>query len=180
MNNRSLILKIFVACLACTAYGQRECVAQQASIVRDDALGIAFARIGPVEKIDNATYRITLQAAGDLASSNAAVQLTSTERMFVELPGSYGGRLYYDESPASRMMEQRVLVDTVMTGQQRYKREYWIVYAGMGMWDAVINCSTQKDGRYYIVSLAQQMRAGKPGEDVNGIPPSVQPTLINC
>jgi hypothetical protein len=40
----------------------------------------------------------------------------------------------------------------------------------MGMWEGVINCSTQAGGRYCIVSLIQNIRAGKPGEEVDGKP----------
>jgi hypothetical protein len=95
-------------------------------------------------------------------------QVSTTDRLFVDLPGSYGGRLYYDSPAAAQLMQCRVLVDSVPSNGQNFQRDYWTVYAGMGMWDCVINCYTRDAGGYHVVSLVQQLRLGKPGEVVDG------------
>lgn len=116
-------------------------------------------------KLDSATYSVTLPSSEASADRPAQAEVTATDRLFVDLPGSYGGRLYFDEPAASALMKNRMLVDSVQTGQQHFRREYWAVYAGMGMWEGVINCYTREAGRYYVVSMVQPMQAGKPGEE---------------
>jgi hypothetical protein len=131
--------------------------------VEDHALGIAFNAAGSVEKNDSSTYGMILQSA-----HLARVLVSVGDRLFVDLPGTYGGRLYLDTPSASGSVQDRVLVDTVKTAGREFSRQYWIVYAGMGMWEGVINCYTEEGGRYYIVSLIQDRPFGKPGEEVDG------------
>ncbi len=170
MKSRPHFIAVLVALVLCVACLHTESHAQQDAKARfhDDALRIAFSQIGTMEKIDTATYRMTLPAYENSSAHPALVQVSATDKMFVDLSGSYGGKLFFDAPEATRLFQNRVLVDTVLTEGQSFTREYWIVYAGMGMWEGVINCSTHEAGRYYIVSLIQQMQAGKPGEDVDG------------
>jgi hypothetical protein len=42
------------------------------------------------------------------------------------------------------------------------------MYAGMGMWEGVVNCYRYDNGKYYVASLLQNSRIGKPGEEVDG------------
>jgi hypothetical protein len=101
---------------------------------------------------------------------SAVAEVSVSDRLFVDLPGSYGGRLYLDSPPAGRILPSRVMVDSVVTAGCKFRREYWAVYAGMGMWEGVINCYARVGGRYYIVSLIQATPLGKPGEQVDGKP----------
>jgi hypothetical protein len=167
MNDRSKVIKVLVACMLCFACLQNKSNAQQdqSGLVHDDTLGIIFAKVGAVVKIDSTTFHITMPPSENSAAQPAMAQVTATDRLFIDLPGSYGGRLYYDEPAASTMIENKVMTDSVQTGQQNFRREYWAVYAGMGMWEGVINCYTLQAGRYYVVSLVQEIPAGKPGED---------------
>ena len=71
-------------------------------------------------------------------------------------------------------MDNRVLIDSVTTNYMSFRREYWAVYAGMGMWECVINCTVQRNGRFYIISLIQDRSLGKPGEETEGRPLSAE------
>ena len=162
MKTRRLSTLALAACLLyCDNTGDAQPL--EGSRVEDPALGIAFNRIGAVEKSDSSTYGMKLQSLHP-----ARVQVSVGDRLFVDLPGTYGGRLYLDTPSASRSFQDRVLVDSVNTGGRSFSREYWIVYAGMGMWEGVINCYTEEGGRYYIVSFIQDVPIGKPGEEVDG------------
>jgi hypothetical protein len=172
MIDKSNMMKmIAVVMLGCVCV-QHAVMAQQtpAGVVHDDTLGVGFAKVGAVAKVDSSTYRVTLPGSDNTTAQPPVAQLTATDRLFVDLPGSYGGRLYFDDPAASRMIQNRMVVDTVQTGEQVFKREYWVVYAGMGMWEGVINCYTQEAGRYYVVSLVQEVPAGKPGEGADDKP----------
>lgn len=136
--------------------------------IQNKALGISFGNIGKIMKVDSTTYNIELSSPDIPSTQSATAQISAESRLFVDLPGSYGGRLYLDSTSANKIMKDRVFVDSVNNGQLNFNRSYWAVYAGMGMWDCVINCSTQKNGKYYIVSLIQELPVGKPGLIVNG------------
>ena len=159
MIDRRIFAMVFVGCLLCFVICQNKSDAQENGSDRfqDGVLGIAFMRVGVLEKTDSSTYRMTLQSAKNSSAQTAIAQVSATDRLFVDLPGSYGGRLFIDTQSDSHLFANRVKVDSVNTGQQNFRREYWIVYAGMGMWEGVINCSKQEGGRYYVVSLIQEM-----------------------
>jgi hypothetical protein len=153
-----------------TANGQIMIRTQQGlnSRVQDNVLGISFAKVGTVVKLDSSTYSINLLSSGTSPAQSAIALMSVSDKLFIDLPGSYGGRVYLDSPSAARLFKDRVMVDSVNTGQLNFRREYWAVYAGMGMWDCVINSYVKKNGRYYIVSLVQDKPIGKPGEIVNG------------
>ncbi len=170
MIRRPISTIAIVVCLLSRVVQCQDKSNPQDGLVHDDALGIAFAKIGTVEQSDSASYRITLRSSENSSARSGLAQISATDRLFVDLPGSYGGRLFLDTPSASLLLHDRIFIDSVNTGQQIFRREYWTVYAGMGMWEGVINCSTQQGGRYYIVSLLVQEPIGKPGEEVSGAP----------
>jgi hypothetical protein len=162
MINRMILTIVAVLSLASMANSQTTMTAQKESnLFRDEALGISFAKTGSIQKVDESTYSITLSS-----EPSAIASVSVSDRVFIDLPGSYGGKYYPDESSA--FIKNRVLVDSVQVGQYLYRREYWMVYAGMGTWENVINCSRQEGNQFYIVSLTEDKDFGKPGEFVDG------------
>ncbi|HUI30285.1 MAG TPA: hypothetical protein VLX91_08705 [Candidatus Acidoferrales bacterium] len=110
-------------------------------------------------------YVIKLQGP---SNERNEVHVSVSQRPFVELEGTYGGRLYLDIPESERLMKNRVYVDTTMSDSLKFVREYWVVYAGMGAWECMINCYTQNAGEYYTFSLASDVSSRKPGEEVDG------------
>ncbi len=172
MTTRLTFVILFIAGLLYTAGGQIMTSAQQGigNRVQNNVLGISFAKVGTVVKLDSSTYRITLLSSGTSPAQSTTALVSVSDRLFIDLPGSYGGRVYLDSPSAVPLFKNRVMVDSVNTGRLNFRREYWAVYAGMGMWDCVINSYVRKNGRYYIVSLVQDKMIGKPGEIVDGKP----------
>lgn len=172
MTKRLIFIIWLIAGLLCIVNGQIKTDAKQNldGRIQNDVLGISFTKIGTVVQLDSSTYTLALSLSGTTTAKSAIAQVSVSNRLFVELPGSYGGRFYLDTSSATQILKNRVIVDSVNTGRQNFCREYWVVYAGMGMWDCVINCYVQGKGRYYIVSLVQDKQIGKPGEIVDGKP----------
>jgi hypothetical protein len=166
---RSLALAL-VAWSLCNVDGVSRCWAQQTVSLRvqDNTLGVAFREIGAVEKIDASTYRMMLISSNAVSPQHAVAEVSASNRMFVNLPGTYGGRFYLDRPSASPHLSKSALVDSVEEGGRAFRREYWTVYAGMGMWEGVISCSARAGGRYYIVSFVQDLPLGKPGEEAGG------------
>jgi hypothetical protein len=163
-----LIVAIWLICMF--AAGMAVAQHQESPAVVDEALGIAFRPIGAVQKTDSITYSMSELSSALPPGGSATAEVSVSNRPFVDLPGSYGGRLFLDMPPASRILRSRVFVDTVLTAGYAFRREYWTVYAGMGMWEGVINCYAYTGGRYCIVSLIQEIPMGKPGEHVEGSP----------
>ncbi len=172
MVARSAPTLVVVALLIICSPIVSTCRAQQPALPRvvDEALGIAFNPVGSMQKSDSATYCMMWLSSSRSASHNALAEVAVSDRLFVDLPASYGGRVYLEGLSTSRVLRSRVLVDSVSAGGSTFRREYWTVYAGMGMWEATINCYALVGGRYYIVSLDQTMPMGKPGEEVDGTP----------
>jgi hypothetical protein len=137
------------------------------SMMTDQTLGISFLRIGKAAWQDENGHRMCLQSpGGNIRLAMAGVSVSP--RRFVELSGSYGGRLYLDEPKARPLLKNRVKVDTVNFGGLRFRREFWAVYAGMGQWEGVINCYAFHNRQYYVLSLNADISLGKPGEVVDG------------
>ena len=172
MRKKIFYILTFAACYLSITNGQNILSSQQDinNRVFDDHLRISFAKVGTVSHVDSSTYKITLSSSNTPSGQSAIAEVTSSDRLSIYLPGSYGGRMYLDSQTASSFFLNRVLVDSVNSGQQKLRREYWAVYAGMGMWDCVINCYTEENGKYYTVSLVQEKPMGKPGEIINGRP----------
>jgi hypothetical protein len=133
----------------------------------DKTLGISFLRIGEAARQIENGYSMSLQSTGGrikLATAGVSV----SRRRFVDLSGSYGGRLFLDELKAEAFLKNRVKVDTIIIDGFRFRREFWAVYAGMGAWEGVINCYAFHNRRYYSLSLNADLTLGKPGEVVEG------------
>ena len=172
MTKKLIFILALAAGLLYTADSQFMTSAKQnvENRVQDNALGISFAKVGTVEHLDNSTYKINLLSSDTSPALSAIAEVSVSDRLFIDLPGSYGGRVYLNSPSAAQLFQNRVMVDSVNTGKQKFRREYWAVYAGMGMWDCIINCYVQEKGKYYIVSLVQNKPIGKPGEVVDGNP----------
>jgi hypothetical protein len=136
-------------------------------VMTDKTLGITFLTIGEATRQVENGYSMSLQSTGGrIRSATAGVSVS--RRRFVDLSGSYGGKLYLDDPKARRLLKNRVKVDTVNIGGLRFRREFWGVYAGMGAWEGVINCYAFHKRQYYSVTLNADMTLGKPGEVVEG------------
>ncbi len=157
--------------ISCTAYSQesQSYKSDRSKIIKDNVLGISFPEIGKAEKVDSTGYRMVLPATDETSHASPVVTVSVSNRLFVDLPGSYGGRLYLDRYGARRLRRDIAYTDTTESGSVKFVRQYWTVYAGMGMWECVINCYSDESGRYYILSLSSDVTAGKPGEHVGGI-----------
>ncbi len=134
-------------------------------IVTDQALGITFLRIAPAVKQDGVGYRMHLQGSGG-SLTHATAEVSVSDRPYVDLSGTYGGILYLDDVKADFQLENRVMVDSVTAGGLQFRREYWVVYGGMGGWEGVINCYALHDQHFYHLSLDSDASMGKPGEVV--------------
>lgn len=137
------------------------------STITDTTLGISFRTMGLAVERKTGGYRIPLaRVAGTLMSP--AAQMMMSSRRGVDLPGSFGGTLYPDDPKVSSFLKNRMKIDSVTIGGLVFRREYWGVYAGMGAWESVINCSAFMNGRWYTVSLNADVMLGRPGEIING------------
>ena len=134
--------------------------------IQYDSLGFFFKKIGPVLQVGKSTYKIMLSSDNSSVES-AAAQVSVSGRLFLDLPGSYGGIVNPDSS-STGFYKNRIMVDSFKTNNESFTREYWAVYAGMGMWDCVINCYKKEGNKYYILSLIQDKQIGKPGEVSGG------------
>jgi hypothetical protein len=147
--------------------GKPHSVASHDSVMTDKTLGITFFTIGEAARHVENGYSMSLQSTGGRIRSATAGVSVSRKR-FVDLSGSYGGRLYLDDPKATRLLKNRAKVDTIDIGGLRFRREFWAAYAGMGMWEGVINCYALRNHQYYVLSLNADITLGKPGEVVEG------------
>ncbi len=161
MTKKIFLTAALIISFLITIKGQTNSPQNLNNRLKDKSLGISFIKEGKVTQSGSTTYNIVL-------SSSATAHVSAVNKLFVDLPGSYGGRVYLDSPVGEKIMHNRILVDSINTGQQKLKREYWAVYGGMGMWDCVINCYAYVNGKYYIVSMVQDKMMGKPGEIING------------
>lgn len=165
MVKRLMLTTALIACILFTVDGQNNTSIQNYSgpRIQDNALGVSFAKIGRVAKSNDTTYSINLTSDAS-PKQTAVANVSVSSRLFIDLPGSYGGRVYLDSPAGTKLLHNRVKVDSINKDGRSFQREYWAVYAGMGQWDCVINCYSKENGKYYIVSLVQGKQIGKPGE----------------
>ncbi|MCL4511681.1 MAG: hypothetical protein M1470_11490 [Bacteroidetes bacterium] len=161
---------IFILAISCITYSQEaeSYKSSQSKVIKDDVLGISFPEIGKVEKVDSSSYRMILNTTNEGSRVSPVARISVSSRLFVDLPGSYGGRLYLDSPRARRLLKNNVYIDTIESGPVKFTRQYWTVYAGMGTWECVVNCYARESSNYYIISLSKNVTAGKPGEHVDG------------
>ncbi len=170
MRTINRLTAIMIIMSSCVAVSQETVpkAASEVKLFKDNALGISFPEIGKVEKIVGAGYRMVLGSSDKISGNSPVARIFVSNEPFVDLPGSYGGRLYINSPAAGRLLKERVFVDTVRIDSIGFTREYWTVYAGMGAWETVINCYSLQSGKYYIVSFSHDVSGVKPGEFVDG------------
>ncbi len=145
------------------AEAQNQSLIIRDSVVSDRVLGIAFLRIAPLSGNSSRGYTMLLESATG-AMRYSTVRVSVSQGPFVDLSGSYGGRLNLDSPATGHLMDNIVGIDTLFINGLTFRREYWAVYAGMGMWEGVINCYASRREQYYTLSLNSDISAGKPGE----------------
>jgi len=90
-------------------------------------------------------------------------------KLSVPLSGTYGGRYPFEEHPkaavsSNRIVSQKLILnDIVSKNDITFKRDYWVVYGGMGNWDIVINYYTKRKNNYYMISLEHTFSGYVPG-----------------
>ena len=129
----------------------------------NQTLGISFLKVGTEISQTADGYRMLIRAA-DVNIRQATAEVTVSTRPFVDLPGSFGGKLYLDGSVPNSLLKDRIRIDSIDVNGLSFVREYWAVYAGMGAWEGVINCYASVNSKYYVISLDADLALGKPGE----------------
>ncbi len=168
-RNVIVITTVLIGLLGTVSFAQSKDTASKANIVNaTDSLGFTVHGGWPVVREGAGEYLIKLLRAERDTGPVNEVRIFVAEQPFVYLPGTYGGRYYFNHDVHSRLGESRVPGDSVIVNGVGFKRDYWAVYAGQGEWETVINCYAYHDGQYYVISLGHDSMAGKPGEFVNG------------
>ncbi len=140
------------------------------NVYSDQDYGFKVQYQGTLVKRDSDEYVINLPSSTEQAYSGSRVHIYVAQQPFVDLPGTYGGRYYFDEGTSRMTASDREQGDSVNVNGLEFARDYWAVYAGMGQWETVINCYALHNGQYYVVSLEHDFFTPKPGEIVNGSP----------
>ena len=141
--------------------------AAQENVITDQALGVSFRTIGQSARTAGDEHVMTVQSGvGIIRSATASVSVSP--RPYVDLPGSYGGRLYLDDARANVMIRNIAKIESVEVAGIQFRRELWVVYAGMGQWEGVINCYALHNAQYYDLALNTGISLGKPGEVLDG------------
>ncbi len=84
------------------------------------------------------------------------------------MPGTYGGRYYFEKGNGGLTPSDRVRGDSVSVNGLKFAKDYWAVYAGEGQWETVINCYALTSGHYCIMSLQHDVATPMPGEILDG------------
>lgn len=147
---------------------QEKSAANRVQTYTSQTAGFRVNYRGTVTSSGKSGVSITLPAAPSANSSNAFVRISSSNKPFVYLPGTYGGDYYFEESNGGEISSDRVPGDSVTVNGLNFAKDYWAVYAGMGQWETVINCYALYNGQYYVVSLRQDFRTNLPGSIING------------
>jgi len=113
-------------------------------------------------------YVIKLPVLSDGENAQSYIHIFVSRQPFVYLPGTYGGRYYFNDDRTGKTLSDRVSGDSVSVNGIEFARDYWAVYAGQGQWETVINCYALHDGQYYVISLGRNVRTGMPGAVANG------------
>jgi hypothetical protein len=141
---------------------------RSANVLENNSRRFRIRYEGTLVEQSDTDYSVRFPSLASKTGGGNGAHIFVSQRPFVDLPGSYGGRLYYDSPEMQGQLQNRVYIDTTGTYPTKFRREYWTVYAGMGAWDCVTNCYAEKEGEYYILSIVREMMSGKPGQQVEG------------
>ncbi len=121
-----------------------------------------------VKRGDN-EFLIELPEAANKGNGGGRVHVFVSRQPFVYLPGTYGGRYYFDADKQPGVFSDYVHEDSVTVSGLKFARDYWAVYAGQGQWETVDNCYAFHDGQYFTISLTRDFQTGMPGAKINGV-----------
>jgi hypothetical protein len=93
----------------------------------------------------------------------SSVQVSVNESPSVFLPGTFGGRYYYNEYSTPAFASNKIISEKLIVNGLEFIKEYWVVYGGAGIWEMVINSYTKHFGHYYSISLQHNFISGTPG-----------------
>lgn len=153
-----------------TAFGQnKESSSKRFNVYSSSTYGFKVQYQGTLVRQGSDEYIIDLPASTGQANPSSKAHIFVAQQPFVYLPGTYGGRYYFNEGNTGLNASDQVQGDSVNVNGLKFARDYWAVYAEEGQWETVINCYALHAGQYYIVSLERDLAAGMPGEKVNGV-----------
>lgn len=140
---------------------------------KDQKYGFKVEYLGELIECVEARVCIRLpleeRAIGEkVVGKRAVIRIFVDKKPFVFLGGTFGGRYYFEETPTAPILSNRVFTEEVVLNGIPFRKDYWVVYGGAGSWDTVINCYTEYNGRYYIISLDHNFIWGTPGMEVEG------------
>jgi len=143
--------------------------------------GFKIDYVGELEERSVSEVIVKLPQFEESQTSQSYVSISTDQRPFVDLPGTYGGRFYFNNDSISALLSNRYAIehDTDTVNGLVFTKEYWLVYGGMGNWETIINCYTEHQGRYYVISLVHLFLSGRPGEVMNGKKISKQELIAN-
>ncbi len=141
---------------------------RQFNVYTSNTHGFTVSYDGTLVQRGNDEYVIK-PAASNGTNDRNEVHIFVTQRPFVYLPGTYGGRYYFDAGKNPNTNSDYVSGDSVTVNGLRFAQDYWAVYAGMGQWETVDNCYALHNGHYYTISLTRDFKTAMPGEKVNGV-----------
>jgi hypothetical protein len=170
------IVKIFVLFAFVILLIQSIVVGQEVSKQRSKQIGTYYSSLygfrinysGKLVERSTGEVLVMLTHLDNGRAKQSYVIVSVSQRPFVDLPGTYGGRYYFSPDSNSEFMSNRYAVEQVTVNKRIFTREYWVVYAGAGSWDTVINCYTKIGQKYYIISLVHEFVSGIPGSVING------------
>lgn len=116
---------------------------------------------------------------------SSSVTVFVDKKLSVPLSGSYGDRYPFEEHPKAAVLSNRtlsqklILNDIVSKNDITFKRDYWVVYGGMGNWDIVINYYTKRKDSYYMISLEHSFSGDVPGMVTRGGKKITKGKIIN-
>jgi len=90
---------------------------------------------------------------GDREHGLSYIRAAVAKEPMVFLPGTFGQSMNIRKEGKKEAASDRKATENFRANGLEFVKEYWVVYAGAGMWETVINCYTFDNGRYFICSL---------------------------
>ncbi len=168
-NTAGLVCIVFLFLSIPSAYSQTGKTGEgKLQTLSDRPAGFTVHYQGTLIKKNQGEYLIDLSGPANAEHSGGLVHIFLSRQPFVYLPGTYGGRFYFETDKTPNTAADYVRGDSVTVNGIRFARDYWAVYAGMGQWETVDNCYTIHGGRCYTISLTRNFKTVMPGQTVNG------------